>query len=1139
MIYDNSLAGISYDQADSGADADISNNTIVDNTFYGVRGPSSLTVANCIVWGNYIELNGPSATYSCIEDWTGGGTGNIQSYPYFADYANDDFHLTWNSPCINRGDPNGSYAGQTDIDGDDRVADEDFIDARVDIGADEMTLDLANLVKNPGFELGGGGLDYDKNEDPCVPLYWWDCNYQPSVSKSIDSAEKHSEDYSWKFVADGTVHTLSRSDSISLVRDNIYRLSAWLKSEDANELVSLGWHEFDAGGSYLRTAAIMDRETIPTEWTAFQGYYSVRGDDVSYVTVALCGPTKLSDYEDGPAGTIWWDDLSLVEVGTEFLPPYGCESEPNVAKSIDFGASDDDVPSQQDGIAWSPSSSMGDRCTDSNDGNITYREALKYKYRGDNNALKIQFPAFNVDANGFPLTPMLLEIMYKDTIEVAQYDEDGQPKTGSYDQIFVYSKIDYLNLDPNYLRDPNNRDSRIAHIGGFEDDNWKYIQYGFQKSDFQLLRAIDGKFTIKIETRHIGAIPIDYVSLRKITQTEYEALVNKQREVRNFDEVDLPTDSPSPPVSYDDPNITIFARDIMRPVYRHTKPDSNEIDPNIVGFGAWGETEPVSFSVYSENGVSGLTVSVSNLTHSQDSNDIINANDISIYRVIYDESRLGYTLAWKITRLGYALKPDRLEQFTSLSVDAGTSERIWLKIQVPEANDGLSAGLYEANVYIKKNGITQKTVPLKFTVYNITLDLPGHTNVVSNDPYWGRYSNNLSTTFQAYRETGFDPFIRLYSHCITFAPQDPNDSAPIEPNNLVFDSNLFEESLDRMIEEGFAKDKVSVWIEDWYMDDLYNLVMPSTYNKSDPNLYYNLSDANFVAGFSRLVDKYIEVGNDNNITLIFFVVDEPSNNPYRRILADRLYTIIRDPNGPDGLTSVTYYNNCDSALDPGEYNTPNDMDIPALTNLVDYKVWNMAYQDDGYTKSQDPNYHGYYGYYTTCHSHYRNPVYNRFLHGLFAFRTEPTLVWAYAMGDYSGDMYNDLDADGTRIYPHTFPDFLFAYPTWSGELLYTMGGLEGIREGIKDAKYIATLKRIIEEYPNDPDSDDANDFLDDLYDSIDPNYVNAYSRQATDLGYYPAILQDISGSSDPDDFEAFTEIRKTIADYIVAIDPNS
>jgi hypothetical protein len=48
--------------------------------------------------------------------------------------VNEDYHLFGaNSPCFNAGDPNGDYAGQVDIDGDNRV-----MDSNVDMGADEI-----------------------------------------------------------------------------------------------------------------------------------------------------------------------------------------------------------------------------------------------------------------------------------------------------------------------------------------------------------------------------------------------------------------------------------------------------------------------------------------------------------------------------------------------------------------------------------------------------------------------------------------------------------------------------------------------------------------------------------------------------------------------------------------------------------------------------------------------------------------------------------------------------------------------------------------------------------------------------------------------------------------------------------------
>jgi len=123
------------------AAVDVSNNTIAGNSSAGIRMVSGTdpNISNCILWGNNGDLVGCTATYSCIEDGDG-GTGNISSDPCFVDDVNDVYHLDVNSFCINAGDPNGSYTGQIDIDGEQRV----YADI-VDMGGDE---DAGNLVYN-------------------------------------------------------------------------------------------------------------------------------------------------------------------------------------------------------------------------------------------------------------------------------------------------------------------------------------------------------------------------------------------------------------------------------------------------------------------------------------------------------------------------------------------------------------------------------------------------------------------------------------------------------------------------------------------------------------------------------------------------------------------------------------------------------------------------------------------------------------------------------------------------------------------------------------------------------------------------------------------------------------------------------
>lgn len=99
----------------------------------------SPTLTNCILWGNTpnevmvaeeIETQAPRITYSVIQ---GGysGSGNIKVDPMFVG-SGDYYHLTAESPCINRGTPKG--APETDIDKDTRPQ-----GSHIDIGADEYT----------------------------------------------------------------------------------------------------------------------------------------------------------------------------------------------------------------------------------------------------------------------------------------------------------------------------------------------------------------------------------------------------------------------------------------------------------------------------------------------------------------------------------------------------------------------------------------------------------------------------------------------------------------------------------------------------------------------------------------------------------------------------------------------------------------------------------------------------------------------------------------------------------------------------------------------------------------------------------------------------------------------------------------
>jgi hypothetical protein len=153
-------------------DGDIVNCTVVDNSaafeYVGVRicnGP----IINCIIWGHSgVNLSpGSTPTYSCIQGWSGGGTGNISDYPGFADPCGLDYHLLPGSLCIDTGtnSPPGGLPS-TDIEGNLRTIDGDNNGtATVDMGAYESILNYVPIIELSSPELEFVGLESGPTPD--------------------------------------------------------------------------------------------------------------------------------------------------------------------------------------------------------------------------------------------------------------------------------------------------------------------------------------------------------------------------------------------------------------------------------------------------------------------------------------------------------------------------------------------------------------------------------------------------------------------------------------------------------------------------------------------------------------------------------------------------------------------------------------------------------------------------------------------------------------------------------------------------------------------------------------------------------------------------------------------------------------
>jgi beta propeller repeat protein/parallel beta-helix repeat protein len=167
--------------------------------------------------GNYMELSDQTGT-----------NGNISEDPLFVDAQAKDFHLQFDSPCIDAGDPDYvPYPWQLDIDGDNAAMGE-----QIDIGADEYlgymkpVADAGPDIHVPGLELvtldASGSFQYDPNNEL---IYEWDQQFGPAVD--LDDPESMNPsfmpevegEYRFELVVwDGT--HLSRPDDVMILVGN-------------------------------------------------------------------------------------------------------------------------------------------------------------------------------------------------------------------------------------------------------------------------------------------------------------------------------------------------------------------------------------------------------------------------------------------------------------------------------------------------------------------------------------------------------------------------------------------------------------------------------------------------------------------------------------------------------------------------------------------------------------------------------------------------------------------------------------------------------------------------------------------------------------------------------------------------------
>jgi hypothetical protein len=239
---------------------------------------------------------------------------------------------------------------------------------------------------------------------------------------------------------------------------------------------------------------------------------------------------------------------------------------------------------------------------------------------------------------------------------------------------------------------------------------------------------------------------------------------------------------------------------------------------------------------------------------------------------------------------------------------------------------------------------------------------------------------------------------------------------------------------------------------------------------ADNNFKYRL----FADYFRALIKEFQTIARDYNLEFVYSVDDEPMEDFWKRGKVFWLHQYIHQMGGK----TWTYYTNnkgrnCDKALRFKLFDVSHnssEQTIPPLNEYyqangktcpwVDYKIWDWWMLKEENTFDHDP---AFGGVYTTSMSYLRNPVYNRFIAGYFSYSVGAQMNCLSYYFNPVMNPYNIFDAAfHFQLNAVHLPDLTMIYPDLVNQRIINSLSFEGVREGITDNRYIATLSDLID-----------------------------------------------------------------------------
>jgi hypothetical protein len=471
-----------------------------------------------------------------------------------------------------------------------------------------------------------------------------------------------------------------------------------------------------------------------------------------------------------------------------------------------------------------------------------------------------------------------------------------------------------------------------ATLGGFAglgDSQWKTASFFLEATPWQMLRSIkeDGEgrlqFCIMYPQPASGAtpLPIGRITLRFVDQTCFDTLREEDRTARTLVRREFVESNTLAPGDYPNQNYALYKRNYLQKIYPQTVPAPSEIipygavpDPNsppdLTAFEVRGQTEPVPFAIYALAGLEDVQVEASALARQdgrapvQGEQTDIPAQNIRIHKVVAADKRWAYD-----RDAYYGRQPWYLDNSLPFSVDAQTSQQIWVLIDVP-AN--AAPGTYTGTLLVSGANAMPATrdLSLALTVYDFVLDEPDAPIYLCHSPYLG------SLPFGKTREIVAEDMAALGVRSVNTwmsLTWNWNDLQSCVPGNCpiaVTFPQSSQDEIDGLRQVGILNDNLYCFISD-YRRTLWQKLcfdgqgIPIPYCEGSCPAFDSVY-VDILARYKELYSNCLADPNDPNSGVVPAVsfVDEPGNDPVRRREANHMNRLAKQA----GLkTQVAYF----------------------------------------------------------------------------------------------------------------------------------------------------------------------------------------------------------------------------------------